>query len=375
MRDIRAKRILCVVGTRPEAIKMAPVILGLKQQPWCELTVVGTGQHREMTRQALGIFDLAPDIDLDVMVENQRLSGLAARILHAFDDVIMNLRPDLVLVQGDTTTVMAVSLCCFHAKVPLGHVEAGLRTRNLQNPFPEELNRRIATLATCLHFAPTAGSRKNLLGEGVDFATIFVTGNTVIDALLDVVEKHPVSSDPNQILVTMHRRENFNEPMARICEAIRELHDSFEELVFNIPVHPNPIVKSLVYEKLGRLDRVNLSPPVSYDRLAAFIQGSRLILTDSGGIQEEAPALKKPVLILRAETERPEAIDAGVAKLVGTDKALIVAEVARLLTDEAYYAKMASGASPYGDGRAARRIVSRCAQFFGVEADVLPDFA
>ena len=372
MNENGTKRIICVVGTRPEAIKMAPVILELQRQPWCELTVVGTGQHREMTRQALGIFNLDVDIDLDVMVANQRLSGLSAKILGAFDDILKCERPELVLVQGDTTTVMAVSLSCFHAHVPLAHVEAGLRTSNLQNPFPEEFNRRIATLATCLHFAPTQGAKRNLLAESVDPATIFVTGNTVIDSLLSVAPDSTVPEKGRSILVTMHRRENFDEPMARICDAICDLHDRHRDLTFDIPVHPNPIVKSLVYSKLQRLARVNLMPPVPYDVLASLMQKCTLILTDSGGIQEEAPALKKPVLVLRSETERPEAVDAGVAKLVGTDRALIVSEVDRLLSSPVYYARMASGASPYGDGMAAQRIAGHCADFLGLDGVVRP---
>ena len=376
MSDFNKKHILCVVGTRPEAIKMAPVILALQKAPWCRLTTASTGQHRQLTQQALDIFNVKVDVNLDVMVENQRLSGLAARILQGFDQVLLNQRPDLVLVQGDTTTVMATALCCFHTGTPVGHVEAGLRTGDIRNPFPEEFNRRVATLATQLHFAPTPTARAHLLREGISATSIFVTGNPVIDALLDVVGRNPAPpAEGDAILVTMHRRENFNAPMSRICDAIVELNDKYPNLTFNIPVHPNPTVRNLVYRRLDGLPRVRLTPPVSYDELARLIQRSRLILTDSGGIQEEAPALKKPVLVLRAETERPEAVEAGVARLVGADAALIVSEVDRLLTDPAHYTRMASGASPYGDGRAAARIANYCAAFFGIAKERLAEFA
>ncbi|WP_133768221.1 non-hydrolyzing UDP-N-acetylglucosamine 2-epimerase [Enterovirga rhinocerotis] len=370
------KHVVCVVGTRPEAIKMAPVIAELKLRPWCRVTVVGTGQHREMMHQALGAFGLGVDVDLDVMTPNQRLSTLSSRILSGFDAYLQKENPDLVLAQGDTTTVMAVALCCFHAKVPLGHVEAGLRTSQIDNPFPEEFNRRIASLAAALHFAPTGRAKEKLLAENYDPATVFVTGNTVIDALLTILKQYPESSAKSDIvLVTMHRRENHGLPMERVCESIARLHDRYPHLRFRLPVHPNPAVKSVVEAKLKGLERIVLSDPLSYGELACVMRDSLLILTDSGGIQEEAPILRKPVLVLRSETERPEALDAGVGKLVGTDSALIEAEVDRLLTDEAYYASMASGASPYGDGQAAQRIADRCAAYLGLGGTVMPDFA
>lgn len=370
---IRAKKIICLVGTRPEGIKMAPVIRALKQTDWAETLVLSTGQHREMVRQTLDLFGIPIDIDLDVMQPDQSLAGLSARIFERIDPLLVAEKPDLVLVQGDTTSVMCAAMACFYRRIPVGHVEAGLRTGDLDNPFPEEMNRLIAGHASAIHFAPTATARANLLAERHDPATVHVTGNTVIDALLDVTgrDRACAYSRPGRrlVLVTAHRRENFGAPFEAILDAVAELHDSHPDVDFVYPVHPNPNVRGPAHARLGGLERVSLIEPASYEDLAGLIKASHLVLTDSGGIQEEAPALGKPVLVLRSETERPEAVEAGVAKLVGTDRRRIVAEASRLLTDPAAYGRMARGVSPYGDGRAASRIVRLCGAFLGVETE------
>ncbi|HRK23392.1 MAG TPA: UDP-N-acetylglucosamine 2-epimerase (non-hydrolyzing) [Beijerinckiaceae bacterium] len=370
MAEAGLKKIVCLVGTRPEGIKMAPVIRALKRQPWATTVVVSTGQHREMIRQTLGIFDIGIDIDLDVMEANQTLAGLSARIFQRLDPLLVDLAPDLVLVQGDTTSVMVAALNCFYRRVPVGHVEAGLRTHDLANPFPEEMNRLIAGHASAIHFAPTEASYNNLIGERHDAATVHVTGNTVIDALLDVAGRDLPCDFPRPgrrlVLITAHRRENFGAPLVNICRAIQSLHDRFEDVDFVYPVHPNPNIRGPVFEHLSGLERLHLTEPVNYLDLTALMKASTFVLTDSGGIQEEAPALGKPVLVLRAETERPEAVNAGVARLAGTETQAIVEECSRLLTDPAAYAAMARGISPYGDGKAAGRIVSLCRTFLKV---------
>ena len=320
------KRILCLVGTRPECIKMAPVIKALKQTDWADAVIISTGQHRELVSQILGMFDIAIDHDLDVMQPDQSLAGLSSRIFVKLDPLLVDSKYDLMLVQGDTTSVMVAALAAFYRQIPVGHVEAGLRTHDLMRPFPEELNRRVAGLVSCLHFAPTLSSSNNLLREHVDPSTVHITCNTVIDALLDVAARdlpcaYPTSPDRKLILVTAHRRENFGAPLLEICGAIRDLHDRHSELEFVYPVHPNPNVREPVYAELGSLQRVHLVPPADYEVLVAMIRNAFIVLTDSGGIQEEAPALGKPVLVLRDETERPEAVDAGVARLIGPHRA------------------------------------------------------
>jgi UDP-N-acetylglucosamine 2-epimerase (non-hydrolysing) len=374
------KKIICMVGTRPEGIKMAPVIKAFKQADWAETIVLSTGQHREMIRQTLDIFGIGIDIDLDVMEPNQTLAGLSAKIFQRIDPLLVEHAPDMVLVQGDTTSVVCAALACFYRRIPVGHVEAGLRTGDLQNPFPEEMNRLIAGYASAIHFAPTVSSRDNLLAEKHRPETVHVTGNTVIDALLDVAARNPACAWPTPgkrlVLVTAHRRENFGEPFENILEAVRDLHDRHKDVEFVYPVHPNPNVRGPAHAKLSRLERVHLIEPASYEDLTGLMQAAHFVLTDSGGIQEEAPALGKPVLVLRSETERPEAVQAGVAKLVGTDRARIVAEATKLLTNDAAYRAMARGVSPYGDGRAAERIVRLSREFLkaddAAEATVLP---
>lgn len=356
------KRILCVVGTRPEAIKMAPVILALKEQAWAEVRVLATAQHRQMLDQVLAFFGIQPDIDLNIMRPNQTLTALTARLLLEMDEVLSTEKPDVVLVQGDTTTVMAAAMACFYHRIPVGHVEAGLRTWDMQNPFPEEANRVIAGKLARWHFAPTEGSRQNLLKEGIADNHIVVTGNTVIDALLETA-KRPlelgVEIDANKrlVLVTSHRRENFGEPFRQICRALQTLAQKNPQIQFLYPVHPNPNVKDVAHEYLGQIPNFILCEPLDYAPFVAAMKRATLILTDSGGVQEEAPALGKPVLVLRDETERPEAVAAGVVRLVGASYERIVQEAQRLLDDEQAYQDMARGLSPYGDGHAAERIV------------------
>lgn len=362
-------KILCVVGTRPEAIKMAPVILALKQEQMFEVSVLATAQHRHLLDQVMRVFDIEPDIDLNIMRPNQALTTLTARLLLDLDDVLLAEKPDAVLAQGDTTTVMTVALACFYHKIPFGHVEAGLRTWDMKNPFPEEMNRVIAGRLAKWHFAPTESSRQNLLREGVANADIVVTGNTVIDALLSVADRDvelPVELDPTKrlILVTAHRRENFGEPFERICRALLTLLERNLDVQVLYPVHPNPNVRDTAHRFLGSHPRVVLCDPLDYLPFVSVMKRAYLILSDSGGVQEEAPALGKPVLVLRYETERPEAVEEGVVKLVGTDFDVIVAEAQRLLDDEAAYRSMARGVSPYGDGHAAERIVKVLREHF-----------
>jgi UDP-N-acetylglucosamine 2-epimerase (non-hydrolysing) len=356
------KIIFCVVGTRPEAIKMAPVIIALKQNDIFDVKVIATAQHRLMLDQVLNHFGIVPDVDLDLMKDNQNLSELMARILTCFDSILESFSPDMVLAQGDTTSVMAVALACFHRQVPFGHVEAGLRTWDIGNPYPEEANRVIAGKLAQLHFAPTDKARQNLLREGVRAVDIHVTGNTVIDALLQTASGEMeigICLDPNKrlVLVTSHRRENFGEPLRNIFTAIHSLAVQNPGVQFLYPVHPNPNVKDVAFSMLGGLENVVLCEPLEYGPFVAVMKRAYLILTDSGGVQEEAPALGKPVLVLREETERPEAVEQGVVKLVGSDSDRIVHEVQKLLDDDSAYRAMARGISPYGDGHASERIV------------------
>lgn len=354
---------LCVIGTRPEAIKMAPVVKALQASNRFTVRVLATAQHRHMLDQVLKVFDLQPDVDLDIMRPNQALTELTSRLLLKLDGVLRSEKPAVVLAQGDTTTVMTVALACFYHRIPFGHVEAGLRTGDMANPFPEEMNRVIAGRLSRWHFAPTESARRNLLREGVADERIWVTGNTVIDALKSVAERRPemgIALDDSKrlVLVTAHRRENFGEPFREICRAVRTLADRNKDVQILYPVHPNPNVQTAAHEILGDHPRIVLCPPLDYLPFVAAMQRAYLILSDSGGVQEEAPALGKPVLVLRRETERPEAVEAGVVKLVGPDFARIVGEAQCLLDDPAAYKDMARGVSPYGDGLAAGRIAS-----------------
>ncbi|WP_424193878.1 non-hydrolyzing UDP-N-acetylglucosamine 2-epimerase [Ampullimonas aquatilis] len=363
------KKILCVIGTRPEAIKMAPLIIGLKQQPWANVKVLATAQHRGMLDQVLNFFDIQPDIDLDIMRPNQALTSLTARILLELDNILDTEKPDLVLAQGDTTTVMSVALACFYHRIPFGHVEAGLRTWDMQNPFPEEANRVIAGCLTRWHFAPTESSRQNLLKEGVKDHDIVVTGNTVIDALLMTASKEthlniPLDDNKRLILVTSHRRENFGDPFKNICLALKTLSETNPDIQILYPVHPNPNIKNVAYELLGECKNIILHDPLDYAPFIAAMKRAYLIISDSGGVQEEAPALGKPVLVLRDETERPEAVKLGVVKLVGSNYESIIRETQSLLNDSSAYKKMALGISPYGDGKASNRIIATLQKYF-----------
>lgn len=369
-------RVLSIFGTRPEAVKMAPVVQALDQTPGVESLVCVTAQHRQMLDQVLDLFHITPDVDLDLMRHDQSLAELTAAVFNRLDPVLTRLRPDWVLVQGDTTTVMAASLLAFYHRVRLGHVEAGLRTGDKWQPFPEEINRKVASVTADLHFAPTEWSRQNLLREGVSSEQIVVTGNPVIDALHSVaslpappevhdllaqlgLEDSPSQSDSVKlVLVTAHRRENFGVPLENICRALRHLARIYHgEAKFVYPVHLNPNVQEPVYRMLGDEPHITLLPPLDYLPLVHLIKRATLMLTDSGGLQEEAPGLGVPVLVLRAVTERPEGIEAGTVRLVGTDSERIIAESRRLLDDPRVHAEMAHAINPYGDGHAAPRIV------------------
>lgn len=362
------RTILCTIGTRPEAIKMTPVIMAFKETGEARCRVMLTGQHRDLVDPILAFFGIAPDIDLDIMRPNQSLVDLTARLLTAVHNVLASEQPEIVLAQGDTTTVLATALASFYQKIPFGHVEAGLRTHQLFSPFPEEANRVIAGHLSTVHFAPTASARDNLLREGINPQSVHVTGNTVIDALLMTAQREVaigVDLDPRKrlVLITAHRRDSFGQPIQQICKAVQELHDLFPDVEFLWPVHPNPAIRPVVERMMKRRERVIFCDPLAYGPFVSAMKRAALILTDSGGVQEEAPALGKPVLVLRGESERPEAIDCKVAKLVGHDRRTIVSETANLLRDPATYRSMARGASPYGDGRAAQRIVSIVGNF------------
>lgn len=343
---------------------MAPVIHALRQANWADLRVLATAQHREMLDDALQVFGIVPDVDLNIMLPKQSLTQLTARLLTALDEVMVAEVPDLVLIQGDTTTVMAVCIAAFYRQTPTGHIEAGLRSGNLFSPFPEEMNRTVAGHLSRWHFAPTPGARKNLLREGVDPSRIHVTGNTVIDALLDVAQRAVIPKTlqippaARVILLTAHRREHFGSPLREIFRAVRDLADLREDVYFVYPVHPNPNVRSDAFDLLDGHERIALCEPMDYMSFVALMKRASLIITDSGGVQEEAPALGVPVLVTRRETERPEAVTAGVALLVGPNYYSIKSAVCRLLDEPSFYASMAVGASPYGDGLAGARIVS-----------------
>lgn len=355
------KRIVCIVGTRPEAIKMAPVILKLQEAPWAETIVVATGQHRELLDQSLAAFGVNVHQNLEVMIDGQSLSRMTARIFERLETCLSDLQPDMLLAQGDTTSVMVAAVSCFYQSIPFGHVEAGLRTADIHLPFPEEFNRRVAGLLGTLHFAPTSGAQANLARSGIKDDSIFVTGNTCIDALHWIKDRAPPLPFPLRegsrvALVTAHRRENMGEPMRQMFQAILDLRRRYPDLEFVYPVHPNPGVRQLARDMLSREEGIHMCPPLDYPALVSVLARSMFVLTDSGGLQEEAPALGKPVLVMRTETERPEAVDLGVARLVGSDRSRIVAEVSRLLDDQEAYRSMAKGVSPYGDGKAAERI-------------------
>lgn len=366
------RHVLIVFGTRPEAIKLAPVIRELARRGVPHRAVV-TGQHRELLDQVLRVFEIAPDADLDVMTEGQTLFQITTRVLTGLETLLQREKPALILVQGDTTTVFATALAAYYLKIPLGHVEAGLRTGHRYHPFPEEMNRTLTSHLASLHFAPTERARQALLAEGIPAPCIHVTGNTVIDALLSIVRQdyvftHPVLrnldlSNRRLLTITTHRRESWGPAMEESLTAIREVVDSYPDVIAVFPVHPNLAVKDVVRKTLGAAERFVLTDPLDYLDFVHLMARSTLIFTDSGGVQEEAPSLSVPVLVLRETTERPEGIEAGTARLVGTDRARIVTAARELLEDPAAYQRMARAANPYGDGHAAERIVHTVGRF------------
>jgi UDP-N-acetylglucosamine 2-epimerase len=354
--------VLVLYGTRPEAIKMAPVIAALRARPDRFATVVcTTAQHREMVDQVQELFGLRPELDLDLMRPDQSLNELAARAFAALDPVLAETAPDWVLVQGDTTTAAVGAVAAFHRRIRVGHVEAGLRTGDLQRPFPEEANRRLIDVVADKLFAPTDRAGRNLLGEGIAPSRVVVTGNTVVDALQWIDASLPAVTPAPSVLITVHRRESFGAGIRDVFGALRELATSFPDIRWTLPLHPNPNLKPAADELLTGLPNLEVCGPLPYLELLRRLRSARLVLTDSGGIQEEAPAFGVPVLVLRDKTERPEGVDAGVAKLVGTDRGVIVREASRLLIDENARAAMARAANPYGDGLAAERIVAALA--------------
>lgn len=353
---------------------MAPVIAALRRKEWARCRVLATGQHRELLQQMLSFFGIEPDISLDVMQPNQTLPALTARLLVGLDEVLAAEQPEMVLAQGDTTTVLAAALAAFYRKIPFGHVEAGLRTHKRYLPFPEEANRVLAGHLASLHFASTSSARDNLAREGIDCGTIHVVGNPVIDALLTAVERRvpigvEIPPQAKMVLVTAHRRDNHGEPLQDICRAIETLCERYEDLHFLWPVHPNPSIGPVVRRHFNGHRQVHLCDPLGYGQFVSAMNRCWMALTDSGGVQEEAPALGKPVLVMRSETERPEAVQAGVAKLIGTGQRDIVAGVSRLVDDPCEYERMSRGGSPYGDGQAARRIVQVLEKSLGLTTD------
>ena len=370
-------KVMTIFGTRPEAIKMAPVVLELQKYPdRIQPIVTVTAQHREMLDQVLQLFRIQPDYDLDIMSPSQTLFDITSRALTGLNEVLAEARPDLVLVHGDTTTTFVGALAAFYHQIPVGHVEAGLRTGDKYSPYPEEMNRKLSGVLTDLHFAPTATARQNLLKENVDSGSVFVTGNTVIDALLSTVspefrfesELLPAISFPDRrvILVTTHRRENLGEPMRHVYQALKRIVAEFADVEVVFPVHRNPKVREVVESVLGHLPRVHLTDPLDYEPFANLMARSTLILTDSGGIQEEAPSLGKPVLVLRDTTERPEAIGAGTVRLIGTAEETVYVQTKALLSDPEQYRAMSEATNPYGDGKASHRIVQTILWRYGM---------
>jgi len=358
------KKIMVIYGTRPELIKLAPVVLELKKYPRdFELFQLATAQHREMLDQMLDIFGLKPDRDLNIMVPNQTLDQLSSNVMVKVSAMFAEIEPRIVVIQGDTTTAMISAVAAFYKKIAVAHVEAGLRTGDIYNPFPEEINRKIIATVASYHFPPTRLSAENLKNEGVPARHVLMTGNTVVDALHFIEPRLdgcplPLELPPGRkmILVTAHRRENFGEPMEHICQALLEIAQKFADVEIVYPVHPNPNVQEKVRQWLSGKERIHLLKPLNYIEFLVLMRRAHLILTDSGGVQEEAPTYKKPVLVMRLVTERPEGVEAGVSAIVGTDQKRIVDEVSLLLQDETIYRRMALGANPYGDGLASRRI-------------------
>ncbi len=354
-----AMKIYVVYGTRPELIKVAPLILKLRSLPHVTLTVVSTGQHKEMLTNLESLFGIAPDVSLDLMTTNQTVNSVVSKVIGSVDDLIQKNRPDLVFVQGDTATVLGTAMACYYAKVKVAHIEAGLRSFDLNHPFPEEFNRKVVSIFADYNFAPTVLSADNLIKEGVDKSKVFVTGNTVIDALNILSQKATVNpSEKKIILVTAHRRENHGEGMIHICNAIKALLNQRMDVEFIWPLHPNPNVKDVVLSKMEGVDGISFTQPMDYVSLISTMKSAYLIWTDSGGIQEEAPSFRKPLIILREVTERPEVVSSGFGELTGTNSEKIIAATLRLLADKVYYNERVSGQNPFGEGDACDKILS-----------------
>ena len=379
-------KLMTVFGTRPEAIKMCPLVLEMQKYPdFIEPIVAVTAQHREMLDQVLQLFAIKPDYDLNIMTAGQTLYDVTGRALAGLKDVLAEAQPDMVLVHGDTTTTFVGALASFYAQIPVGHVEAGLRTGNKFSPYPEEMNRKLTGAIADIHFAPTSTSKNNLLKENIDLAAIVVTGNTVIDALQTTVKadyrftdsglQKALAGGKRLILVTTHRRENLGEPMRHVYQALRKVLENHPDVEAIFPVHKNPKVREIVDEELGKRAQVHLIEPLDYEPFANLMAKVDIVLTDSGGIQEEAPALGKPVLVLRDTTERPEAVDAGTVKLVGTAYDDVLRETSLLLDDSKYYQSMAEAANPYGDGRACERIIRKILHENGYDIKILSEFS
>ncbi len=380
----RIINIAAIFGTRPEAIKMAPVIKAAAAYPQVKVTSIVTAQHRQILDQVNQLFDINPDYDLNIMTANQTLALITTRALNGLDELLAEVKPDIVLTQGDTTTAFVGGLAAFYHKIPVGHIEAGLRTDTIYNPYPEEMNRRLLTRLASLNFAPTIWAQRNLEAEGVPAESIYLTGNTVTDALQMICQGLPTGlprdlvqlpKGRRMLLVETHRRENLGAPMASICRALLRLIDKFTDTELVFSVHPNPKVREVVMPMLQGKSRIHLLEPVPYPTLVRLMRESYLILTDSGGIQEEAPSLGKPTLVLRKTTERPEGIKSGNALLVGTDEKLIFKEASSLLNDSQLYQRMSQAASPYGDGKAGPRIIEAILHHFGLQDERPQEFA
>ncbi|WP_077837993.1 non-hydrolyzing UDP-N-acetylglucosamine 2-epimerase [Clostridium beijerinckii] len=381
--NLSTKKIITIFGTRPEAIKMAPLVKELERREEIESKVCVTAQHREMLDQVLELFDIKPDFDLNIMKTKQTLTGITSRVLEGLEEVFKEEKPDMILVHGDTTTTFAGSLAAFYQQIKVGHVEAGLRTFNKYFPFPEEMNRKLTGSLADLHFAPTKGSKENLLREGISASDIYITGNTVIDAMKHTVEDdyifeneelNNIDFSKKVIMITAHRRENWGEGIQNICIALNKIVEQNEDVELVYLVHLNPVVKDVVYERLGGKERIHLLSPLDTKETHNLMNKSFMVMTDSGGLQEEAPHLAKPVLVLRDVTERPEAVEAGTVKLVGTNIDQIVSEANELLRNPDAYCKMSKSINPYGDGIASRRIADAILKYFGLTTREVEEF-
>lgn len=378
------KKIITIFGTRPEAIKMAPLVKELEKREGIESKICVTAQHREMLDQVLELFDIKPDFDLNIMKTKQSLTGITNRILEGLETIFKEEKPDMILVHGDTTTTFSSALAAYYQQIKVGHVEAGLRTFNKYFPFPEEMNRKLTGAISDLHFSPTKGAKNNLLREGIDEKSIYITGNTVIDAMLHTVEDNYVfeNEELNKIdfknkkviMITAHRRENWGEGISNICEALNEIVDKNKDVELVYLVHLNPIVKDMVYKKLGGKERIHLLNPLDTKETHNLMNKCFMVMTDSGGLQEEAPHLGKPVLVLRDVTERPEAVEYGTVKLVGTDKEKIIREGNELINNKEAYEKMSKAVNPYGDGKASERICDAIMKYFNLSKKDVEEF-